>query len=102
MPIPSCFKFLFSFSFFLFFLFFFFKTIQRLYPQCQKCFSLQGTAVKSNNHLLIFHTMFKLHHFTPAIVYFLFLDLDFQKYVESYFDINKINEITELVKTLLF
>lgn len=40
---------------------------QRLWAQCRSCYSLQGNAVRSVSHLLIYHTAFKVHHLAPAV-----------------------------------
>jgi hypothetical protein len=42
---------------------------QNLLPQCQKCFSLQGNAVKNNIHYIIYHSPIRAWHFAPAITY---------------------------------
>ncbi len=39
---------------------------QRLWPQCQKCFHLQGSAVRTHTHTLIHHHRVRLCHFAPA------------------------------------
>lgn len=39
---------------------------QRLWPQCQQCFRLQGNAVRTNTHTLIHHHRLRLCHFAPA------------------------------------
>lgn len=40
---------------------------QRLWPQCQTCYSVQGAAVRTWSHLPIYHSAFKLHHLSPAV-----------------------------------
>lgn len=40
---------------------------QRLWAQCRSCFSLQGNAVRTGSHLLVYHTAFKVHHLAPAV-----------------------------------
>ena len=44
---------------------------QRLYPQCQKCFSLQGSAVRTNTHELVYHFRPRIFHLAPALSYLL-------------------------------
>ncbi len=44
---------------------------QRLWPQCQKCFQLQGTAVRTWTHTLVYHNSLKLYHSSPAIAFLL-------------------------------
>jgi hypothetical protein len=39
---------------------------QRLYPQCQSCFSRQGMAVKLGIHVPVFHLSFRVYHLAPA------------------------------------
>lgn len=50
---------------------------QRLFPQCQKCFSLQGAAVRAGVHFPIFHYMPRYFHLAPAIAYLLSKDSSF-------------------------
>lgn len=42
---------------------------QRLYPQCQKCYSLQGNAVRTDVHKLVYHSIIKPFHFSTALGY---------------------------------
>ena len=58
------------------------QTVQKLYPQCQKCFSLQGNAVRLNQHVLIHHYKLKVHHFSPLIVYFLMQNSQFLEFLD--------------------
>lgn len=43
------------------------KVSQRLWAQCQSCFQKQGSAVRENIHRLAHHSVFRVHHFAPAI-----------------------------------
>jgi hypothetical protein len=47
----------------------FLQVVQELWPQCQSCFRIQGTAVKMNRHILIHHHNLQIYHFAPAIAY---------------------------------
>lgn len=58
------------------------QIVQKLYPQCQKCFSLQGNAVRLNQHVLIHHYKLKVHHFSPLIVYFLMQNSQFLEFLD--------------------
>ena len=40
---------------------------QRLYPQCQSCWQLQGSAVRQNFHKLIYHNRLRMCHFAPFV-----------------------------------
>jgi hypothetical protein len=40
---------------------------QRLYAQCQRCFMLQGSAVRTNTHVLAYHNHFRFSHLAPAL-----------------------------------
>lgn len=40
---------------------------QELWPQCQKCFSKQGSAVRMNIHQSIHNMRIRPHHFCVAI-----------------------------------
>lgn len=40
---------------------------QRLWPQCQKCFLLQGSAVRTWTHKLVSHKVFRSYHLAPVI-----------------------------------
>lgn len=44
---------------------------QRLYPQCQPCFSQQGEAVRSGKHVLIYHYGMRPCHFATVLALFL-------------------------------
>jgi hypothetical protein len=44
-----------------------FQVKQRLWPQCQKCFSVQGSAVRTWSHFPIYHSAWKIHHFAPVV-----------------------------------
>jgi hypothetical protein len=55
-----------------------FKVVQRLWPQCQRCFQLQGSAVRSNKHVLIYHYGFRPRHLAPAIAMLLAQDEEVQ------------------------
>lgn len=44
-----------------------FQVSQRLWPQCQSCYSVQGAAVRAWKHLPIYHTALRVHHFAPAL-----------------------------------
>jgi len=46
----------------------YFPMSQNLYPQCRKCFSLQGSFVKVGSHFMIYHDRFRLVHLTPILV----------------------------------
>jgi hypothetical protein len=58
------------------------KMEQRLWPQCQKCWLLQGSAVRQNLHIPIYHMKPRLFHLAPAIAFFLCTNKD----VEDVFD----------------
>ena len=45
--------------------------------------------------------MFKLHHFSTAIVYMLFLDEDVKDYIKSYLSVEKEKESVELLLALI-
>lgn len=51
------------------------KVTQRLFPQCQSCFLLQGPAVRLNKHVVVYHTSLRLYHFSPVIAALL-LEID--------------------------
>lgn len=55
---------------------------QRLWPQCQKCFQLQGSSVRTWTHALVYHHAFKLYHFSPAIAFV----LTQQQYIVEFVD----------------
>lgn len=55
---------------------------QRLYPQCQSCFMLQGAAVRTNSHVLAYHNSLKLNHFAPALALIL---IDSNPDIKSFF-----------------
>lgn len=55
---------------------------QRLYPQCQKCYSIQGNAVRMTKHVPIYHFSFRLYHLAPALGLLLLLD----KNIDNFFD----------------
>jgi hypothetical protein len=54
-----------------------------MWPQCQKCFRVQGTAVKMNRHVLIHHHGMRMYHFAPAIAFYLSQNKDVQKWMEK-------------------
>jgi hypothetical protein len=39
------------------------QTKQALWPQCQTCFQMQGSAVRVNEHRLVYSSGLKAHHF---------------------------------------
>ena len=43
------------------------KMKQQLLPQCQKCFQVQGTAVRLGVHNAMYHTQLRSWHLAPAI-----------------------------------
>eukprot|EP01038_Epipyxis_sp_PR26KG_P005957 gene5957-8210_t len=47
------------------------KIKQSLWPQCRKCFSIQGYAVRNNRHVPVYHQVIQLRHASPAIAYYL-------------------------------
>ena len=55
------------------------KVGQRLFPQCQKCFQLQGMAVKNMIHKPIFHFTPRLQHLAPAVAYLIMKDDDLRE-----------------------
>ena len=61
----------FIFHFFLDFLIILFQVQQYLLPQCQKCWKMQGNAVRFNRAVLVHHHNLRLYHFAPAIAYYL-------------------------------
>ena len=44
---------------------------QRLYPQCMKCFSIQGHHVKTGTHKMIFHSRPRIVYFSPVMACYL-------------------------------
>ena len=59
------------FLFFLDLLNILFQVQQYLLPQCQKCWKMQGNAVRFNRAVLVHHHNLRLYHFAPAIAYYL-------------------------------
>mmetsp|Transcript_1585 Transcript_1585/g.2620 ORF Transcript_1585/g.2620 Transcript_1585/m.2620 type:complete len:283 (+) Transcript_1585:70-918(+) len=43
------------------------KMTQRLWPQCERCFSVQGSAVSKVRKVLIYHHQFRVYHLSPGI-----------------------------------
>ena len=60
-----------------------FQVAQRLYPQCQSCFSLQGGAVRSNIHHLIYHYKLQIYHFAPFFIHYLSSNGSFIEFLEN-------------------
>lgn len=69
---------------------------QRLWPQCHKCFQLQGSAVRTWTHQVVFHNSLKLHHLSPAIAFFLVQQPDIVRYVD--FCVDPLVDVVENVK----
>lgn len=59
------------------------QVAQRLYPQCQSCFSLQGGAVRSNIHHLIYHYKLQIYHFAPFFIHYLSSNGSFIEFLEN-------------------
>ena len=59
---------------------------QRLWPQCQKCFHLQGSAVRTHTHTLIYHHRLRLCHFAPAAAAVLLWSMADNPVVREYLD----------------
>jgi hypothetical protein len=49
----------------------FFPLTQRLYPQCTKCYSKQGSKVKAGVDSMIYHSRLRLVHLSPIVADFL-------------------------------
>jgi hypothetical protein len=47
------------------------KVNQSLWPQCWDCFQLQGSAVRTGDHKLVYHYRFKLHHMSVLFAVYL-------------------------------
>jgi hypothetical protein len=43
--------------------------MQRLWPQCQNCFKIQGNAVRQSLNIPIYHHRLCLFHFAPCLGY---------------------------------
>jgi hypothetical protein len=43
---------------------------QQLLPQCQSCFSQQGSAVRASIHTIVYGMPLRIWHFAPALAYF--------------------------------
>lgn len=56
---------------------------QNLYPQCRRCFSLQGSFVKTGAHMMIFHDSLRLVHLSPVLVGFLLLNDDVRDFLDT-------------------
>jgi hypothetical protein len=68
---------------------------QRLWPQCQSCFQIQGSAVRTNKHVIIYHNYPKLHHLTPAIIYMLLSNKEIKKHIDNFY-VNMDNYIDDV------
>jgi hypothetical protein len=55
---------------------------QDLWPQCQSCWKIQGSKVKSKSHFLINHHSLRLYHFAPAIALLLSQNHQVQKIMD--------------------
>lgn len=66
------------------------KVTQRLWPQCQSCYSIQGMAVRNNLHALVYHNVIRRHHFAPILSYALLqskiVDEDLDKFLGPFAD----------------
>ena len=63
-----------------------YPTRQRLYPQCIKCFSIQGQHVKSMTHKMIFHSQPRLVHLSPIIAFYLTNTKMGKKFISGFVD----------------
>jgi hypothetical protein len=59
---------------------------QRLWPQCQSCFSVQGAAVRQWGYVPIYHTRLRLGHIAPVIAYCLDQDKETRELCDSIVD----------------
>ena len=71
------------------------KIGQRLYPQCQKCFQLQGMAVKNMIHKTIFHFTPSLQHLAPAVAFLIMKDDELRESL-----ILKVKPITAFIENI--
>jgi hypothetical protein len=55
---------------------------QRLWPQCQSCFSVQGAAVRQWGYLPIYHFRFRLRHIAPLVAYAVDQDKDIREFCD--------------------
>ncbi len=55
------------------------KVEQRLWAQCEACWKIQGDAVRTGTHKLVFHKFFRKHHLAPALSFLLLDDDDVQE-----------------------
>ena len=64
------------------------KVTQRLWAQCQSCFSMQGSAVRADIHRLAYYNRLRLVHMIPSVTLLMNdLDVHFGEYMWS--QINK-------------
>lgn len=47
------------------------RASQSLWPQCWDCFQLQGSAVRTGDHKLVYHCRFRLHHMSVLFAMYL-------------------------------
>lgn len=59
---------------------------QKLLPQCQKCFSKQGSAVASNFHRPVYHFRFRSPHLSAALALILIQDKELNDMIDPLFE----------------
>jgi len=62
------------------------NVVQKLLPQCQKCFSKQGTAVASNFHRPVYHFRFRSPHLATALALLLVQDKEVDNIINPIFE----------------
>jgi hypothetical protein len=72
---------------------------QRLYPQCQTCFSVQGSNVKSGTHMMVYHSRPRIVHLSPAMSIML-SSFSSSKSIIQLLE-NKVDDMIDLIQDIL-
>ncbi|RYH20293.1 hypothetical protein EON65_23935 [archaeon] len=57
-----------------------------MWPQCQRCFLLQGSAVRANTHKLVYHSAIKSFYFAPVLALILMQQPAFSEKIKGALD----------------